>query len=91
MKKLFLASNQIPVHIDRSDGYFKFQAAEEFTISGLEKFYSGYDTRWIGLTGIDDVELTVHEQQRIKNELVDFECIPIFPDNEDYNLYLHGF
>lgn len=91
MKKLFLASNQVPVHIDRDDGGFKLSPAEELTISGLQDFYSGYDTRWIGLTGIDDVELTVHEQQYIKNELVDFECIPVFPDMEDYNLYLHGF
>ena len=60
MKRLFLASNQIPVNIDRADGDFKFQPAEELTISGLQEFYSKYETRWVGLTGIDDLELTVN-------------------------------
>jgi trehalose 6-phosphate synthase/phosphatase len=91
MKKIFLASNQIPVHINRVDGGFEIQPSEELTSSGLEEFYSKYETRWIGLTGIDDLELSVHEQHSLRNELTDFECVPIFPDMEDYDLYLHGF
>ena len=83
MKRLFLASNQIPVHINKTDGRFEIEPAEEFTISGLQDFYNGYETRWIGLTGIDDLELTVHEQHSLRNELADFEGIPIYPVNED--------
>ena len=38
MKRLFLASNQLPVHITWNDGDFKIDPAEELTISGLQDF-----------------------------------------------------
>ncbi len=91
MKRLFLASNQLPVNIIRKENDFEVHPAEELTISGLKEFYSGYETRWIGLTGIDDLDLTIHEQHDLKINLAEFECIPLFPDPEDYDLYLHGF
>ncbi|MFC2129217.1 bifunctional alpha,alpha-trehalose-phosphate synthase (UDP-forming)/trehalose-phosphatase [Bacteroidota bacterium] len=91
MKRLFLASNQLPVNIHWNEGDFKIDPAEELTISGLRDFYTGYETRWIGATGIDELDLTQHEQNALKNSLDEFECSPVFPGPEDYNLYLHGF
>ena len=91
MKRLFLASNQLPVHISWNDGDFNIEAAEELTISGLQDFYAEYETRWIGATGLDELDLREQEQRALRNSLVEYECVPVFPGPEDYNLYLHGF
>ena len=91
MKRLFLASNQLPVTINKNGSGFDIQFSEELTISGLEDFYSEYETKWIGHVGVDDEEFSIHEKHSLRNRLEDFECIPVFPEIEDYNLYLHEF
>jgi trehalose 6-phosphate synthase/phosphatase len=90
-KRLFLASNQIPLHTYRADGQFKIEPDDELTISGLGNFYKQYQTRWIGLTGLEDDELSRKDMQELESQMMEYRCIPIFPDPVDYKNYLHGF
>jgi trehalose 6-phosphate synthase/phosphatase len=91
MKKLFLASNQIPVNIYLSGDQFEVEPADELTVSGLKNFYKKFQTRWIGLTGLEEIDLSRKEMQQLEGRLLDYRCIPIFPDLDDYRDYLHGF
>ncbi|MCF8347136.1 MAG: bifunctional alpha,alpha-trehalose-phosphate synthase (UDP-forming)/trehalose-phosphatase [Bacteroidales bacterium] len=90
-KRLFLASNQVPLHTRRVNGQFEIEADDELTISGLGNFYKQYQTRWIGLTGLEDDELSRKEMQELESQMLKHRCIPIFPDPMDYRNYLHGF
>ncbi len=54
MKRLFVIANQLPIEIRKIKNKFHIQAGGEREKSGLTDFYDGFDTRWIGLTGIEN-------------------------------------
>jgi trehalose 6-phosphate synthase/phosphatase len=91
MKKLFIASNQIPVNTIKAGDQFEIEPTEELTTSGLNHFYKQYHTKWIGLTGLEEMDLTRKDMQQLEGRLLDYRCIPVFPDPDDYQDYLHGF
>ncbi|MBE9519154.1 MAG: trehalose-6-phosphate synthase, partial [Bacteroidetes bacterium] len=91
MKRLILASNQLPVHINWQNGKYKIEKAEETTISGLQNFYSDFEPEWVGLTGFENHEFSVKEVRSLEAALKPFHCVPIFPRPRDGNLHLHGF
>jgi len=90
-KRLYLASNNIPVHIEKQGSKFEITAADELTTSGLGEFYNQYQTRWIGLTGLEENDLKRKEMHSLESKLTEHRCIPVFPEQEDYKNYLHGF
>ena len=91
MKRLILASNQIPVSIKVFKKDYRIKKTDEQTISGLQDFYESYHPVWVGLTGFEDHTFTPREMGVLEQKLVPFNCIPIFPSNNDLNQYLHGF
>lgn len=90
-KRLFLASNQLPVHVSKANDHFEIEPADELTTSGLESFYKKYQTKWIGLTGLENMDLSRKDIQTLEGKMLDYKCVPIFPEPEDYEKYLHGF
>ena len=90
-KRLFLASNQIPVHTEKTKDGFEITSTDEFMVSGLDQFYDKYQAKWIGLTGLEGDELSRRDMQYLESQLLDYKCVPIFPDPVDYEQYLHGF
>lgn len=91
MKRLILASNQLPVHINWQNGKYLIEKAEETTISGLKNFYSEFKTEWVGLTGFENHEFQANEIRSLEAALKPLHCFPIFPKPRDGNLHLHGF
>lgn len=90
-KRLFLASNQLPIHISRDENDFHIEPADELTTSGLKDFYSRYQTRWVGLTGLEENELSRKDIATLESKLLKYRCIPIVSEPDDYKNYLHGF
>lgn len=90
-KRLFVISNQIPVHTHRTKKGFEIEQGDELTISGLEGFYDKFNTKWIGLTGLEEDGLSRREKHTLETSLKKHNCIPIFAGPEDYEHYLHGF
>jgi trehalose 6-phosphate synthase/phosphatase len=91
MKRLILASNLLPVHIQWENGKYNITEAEETTISGLKNFYSGFEPEWVGMTGFENHEFKAGEIRSLQAALKPFQCVPIFPRPRDGSLYLHGF
>ena len=91
MKRLILASNQLPVsiHVQKKD--YQIEKTDEQTISGLQDFYESYHPVWVGLTGFENHTFSPKEMGILEQKLIPFNCIPIFPKSNDLNLYLHGF
>lgn len=91
MRRLILASNQLPVNIKWQDRNYEIEKTEEQTISGLQGFYQSYQPIWVGLTGFENHDFTKREIHILETKLEQFNCIPILPRPHDRNLYLHGF
>ena len=91
MENLFVVSNQLPVLIEKDNNGFKITFKEEPVKSGLENFYKQYNTKWIGLTNIDHYMLSGYEQTNLKEELLEYNCIPVFADWNVINDSIHGF
>jgi trehalose 6-phosphate synthase/phosphatase len=91
MKRLVLASNQLPVNIAFQGKDYLIEKTDEQTISGLQDFYQSYHPVWVGLTGFENHNFTPKETGVLEQKLIPFNCVPIFPRSHDQNLYLHGF
>jgi len=91
MENLFVVSNQLPVSIEKIEEGFKITLKEEPVKSGLENFYKQYNTKWIGLTNIDHYKLSTQEKEKLKKELLEYNCIPVFADWNVINDSVHGF
>ncbi len=91
MENLFVISNQLPVSIEKVEKDFKITLKEEPVKSGLENFYAQYNTKWIGLTNIDHYRLSDNEKETLKEELREYNCIPVFGNWSVINDSVHGF
>ena len=91
MRRLILASNLLPVHIQWQNGKYHIEKAEETTISGLQNFYSEFKPEWVGMTGFENHEFKAGEMRSLQAALKPFHCVPIFPRPRDGQLHLHGF
>jgi len=91
MKRLVLASNQLPVQINWQNGKYLIDKEEETTISGLQNFYGEFETEWVGLTPFENHDFNAKEVRALETALKPFHCVPIFPRERDRNLHLHGF
>lgn len=91
MKRLILASNLLPVHIQWQEGKYLIEKEEEQTISGLQNFYSTFKPEWVGLTGFENHEFNAKEVRTLEASLKPFHCVPVFPRSRDRDLHLHGF
>lgn len=91
MRRLFIASNKIPVIIDKQGDEFNITPAGKSTIYDLPVFNEHFEPRWIGLTGIDNHLFSEQEKKQLSLRLEEFRCIPLFPDPELYHGSVHGF
>lgn len=91
MKRLFIASNRLPVSIHMGNGECQINSEGRSTIYDLDEFSEKYETRWIGLTGIDDHVFSENQKKQLGIRLKEHRCIPLFPEPEIYQQAIHGF
>jgi len=91
MRRLFIASNRIPVDIEKSGDKFNITPAGKSTIYDLPEFSEHFESRWIGLTGIDDHSFSEQEKKQLSLRLEEYRSVPLFPEPELYHSAFHGF
>ena len=91
MKKLFIASKQIPVNVLNDSSGIKLEHSGEISFPGLKDFYRQFDTSWVGYTGLADHEYSDKEKTNLESKLSEFSCIPVYSSAEDYKYFLHDF
>lgn len=91
MKRLFIASRQVPVKVICKDDDFVLEPTEDTTITGLQNFYAQFETSWVGLTGIENHNCDPKDIKKLERKLAEFQCIPVFPELRDYYNFLHEF
>ena len=91
MKRLFIASNRLPVSISMLNGECQINTGVRSTIYDLDEFSEKYESRWIGLTGIDDHVFSEAQKKQLGIRLKEYRCIPLFPEPDIYQQAIHGF
>ncbi|MDA3891261.1 MAG: bifunctional alpha,alpha-trehalose-phosphate synthase (UDP-forming)/trehalose-phosphatase [Salinivirgaceae bacterium] len=89
MSRLVIASNRLPVSIQRNDSEMTVTPSAGGLATGLKSYHKSNDSVWIGWPGID-AETNSEENQVI--ELLKKEhCLPLFLDESLIDNYYHGF
>ncbi|MEE4214197.1 MAG: bifunctional alpha,alpha-trehalose-phosphate synthase (UDP-forming)/trehalose-phosphatase, partial [Bacteroidales bacterium] len=91
MKKLFIASLQLPVNVLFNEEGVNIIQTEDASLAGMQGFYSKFESTWVGHTGIENYECSSQEKINLERELKKFSYIPVYTESEDYEGFLHGF
>ncbi|MGM0666795.1 MAG: bifunctional alpha,alpha-trehalose-phosphate synthase (UDP-forming)/trehalose-phosphatase [Bacteroidota bacterium] len=91
MKKLFIASLQLPVNVLFNEEGVNIIQTEDASLAGMQGFYSKFESTWVGHTGIENYECSSQEKINLDRELKKFSYIPVYTESEDFEHFLHGF
>ncbi|NOY37421.1 MAG: bifunctional alpha,alpha-trehalose-phosphate synthase (UDP-forming)/trehalose-phosphatase [Chlorobi bacterium] len=90
MKRLIIASNELPVNIIKEDGNIRIIPADELKYSGLTQYYEHFDTCWVGHAN-EKVVLTKSDKKDLSVKLNAYHCSLVSADSGISDLAVHGF
>ena len=88
-KRLIIASNRLPVKIDRLGDDFSVAASAGGLATGLKSYHKGQDSVWIGWPGLE-VE-SAEDESRVEALLAEEHCLPVYLDSVSIENYYDGF
>lgn len=89
MSRLVIASNRLPVSIQKNDNKMTITASAGGLATGLKSYHKSGNSVWIGWPGID---AETNEEEKLVGELLETEhCIPLFLDEDLIDNFYHGF
>ncbi|MDD4190166.1 MAG: bifunctional alpha,alpha-trehalose-phosphate synthase (UDP-forming)/trehalose-phosphatase, partial [Mangrovibacterium sp.] len=86
MNKIFIASNRLPVSIQKDEGEFILTPSVGGLATGMSSIYKEYGGQWIGWSGVASDDLTGEEIRMIDRKLVGEQCVAIHLTREEINL-----
>ena len=89
MGRLIIASNRLPVKINKENGGFTLETSAGGLATGLKSYHKSNNSIWLGWPGLE-VTLPA-EQQQIAELLAVEHCAPIYLENELIENYYGGF
>jgi trehalose 6-phosphate synthase/phosphatase len=89
MNRLIIASNRLPVKIEKSEKKLKVIASEGGLATGLKSYHKSNSSIWIGWPGISPEGKG--EQERITKLIMKEDCLPVFLDEDLVNDFYYGF
>ncbi len=89
MSRLIIASNRLPVSIEKSEKNLKLTPSAGGLATGLKSYHKGNDSVWIGWPGITPE--TKKEAAEITTLLDQEQCLPVFLSEEQIVNYYDGF
>lgn len=92
MNRLIIASNRLPVtiNIDENDKV-DITPSVGGLATGMKSIYKDYESKWFGWPGFGEDEITNEAKKKIENRLDKENCLPVYIDKEDEDLYYSGF
>ena len=91
MSKIHIASNRLPVSIQKDGDEFTLIPSVGGLATGLSSIYKEYGGLWIGWSGVASDDLTDDEIRIIDKKLIAEQCSAIHLSREEINLYYEGF
>jgi trehalose 6-phosphate synthase/phosphatase len=87
--RLLIVSNRLPVSIGRDGREFTSQPSVGGLSTSLNSLQKELETLWLGWAGIDTSNK--NDQAIIEETLDEFNCVPVYPPKEIFELYYFGF
>ncbi|MEN6454108.1 MAG: bifunctional alpha,alpha-trehalose-phosphate synthase (UDP-forming)/trehalose-phosphatase [Prolixibacteraceae bacterium] len=91
MSKIYIASNRLPVSIQKENDELTLIPSVGGLATGLSSIYKDYGGLWIGWSGVASDDLADNEIRDIDEKLVSEQCVAIHLTKEEINLYYEGF
>lgn len=91
MSKIYIASNRLPVSIQKENNELTLIPSVGGLATGLSSIYKDYGGLWIGWSGVASDDLADNEIRDIDEKLVSEQCVAIHLTKEEINLYYEGF
>ncbi len=91
MSKIYIASNRLPVSIQKDGTEYALVPSVGGLATGMSSIYKEYGGLWIGWSGIASDELSDDEIRIIDERLSAEQCRAIHLSGEEINLYYEGF
>ncbi len=92
MGRLIIVSNRLPQTINISDNEsIEITPSVGGLATGMKSIYKNYESKWYGWPGFGENEISKNTKNTIENRLSQENCIPVYIDKEDEELYYTGF
>ncbi len=91
MGRLLVVANRLPFSITKRAGKFTFRPSAGGLAVGLSSLPDSFQRLWIGWPGITNEKLTNHDKGKIREELAEENCVPIFLSEKQIKRYYQGF
>ncbi|MFV0592162.1 MAG: bifunctional alpha,alpha-trehalose-phosphate synthase (UDP-forming)/trehalose-phosphatase [Draconibacterium sp.] len=89
MTRLIIASNRLPVKIDKDNDKMQITPSAGGLATGLKSYHKGNNSVWIGWPGI--IPQSDKEAAEVMSLLEQEQCLPVFLDEELITNYYDGF
>ncbi len=89
MSKLIIASNRLPVSIEKENKGIKVTPSAGGLATGLKSYHKGSNSIWIGWPGI--MPETDEEAKAIVSSLEKEQCLPVYLDDDLVSNFYDGF
>jgi trehalose 6-phosphate synthase/phosphatase len=89
MGRLIIASNRLPVKIEKTDDNLKVIPSEGGLATGLKSYHKSNNSVWIGWPGISPE--SKDEQTKVEEIISKEDCLPVFLDESLIDNYYYGF
>lgn len=91
MGRLIVAANRLPISISKREGEFRATPSPGGLAAGLASLPDSLRRVWIGWPGVSSEFLGVSGRERIREELVHADCVPVFLSQSQIDQYYLGF
>ena len=89
-RRLIVVSNRLPVRVEDVEGELQYQQSVGGLTTAIDVLRERLDMIWFGTPGLN-VEDERSESEISAKLWEDFKCVPLFIDEEEFNLFYNGF
>ncbi|WP_167618932.1 bifunctional alpha,alpha-trehalose-phosphate synthase (UDP-forming)/trehalose-phosphatase [Maribellus sediminis] len=89
MGRLIIASNRLPVKIEKNENEMIVTPSAGGLATGLKSYHKGNDSVWIGWPGI--IPESEEEEKTVTTLVKEEQCLPVFLTEELISMYYDGF
>lgn len=89
MSRLIIASNRLPVKIEKDNNKMRLTPSEGGLATGLKSYHKSNNSVWIGWPGV--IPESKAEEKKISELLSEQQCLPVFLSEALISSYYDGF
>jgi trehalose 6-phosphate synthase/phosphatase len=92
MQKILIVSNRLPLQVNLDNESISIKSSVGGLATGIKSIYKSFESQWIGWPGITNEEIN---NEKVRSDIVSAvrkeNCLPVFIDKKDMDLYYYGF